>query len=142
MKGGRCEACTGDGTLRIEMNFLPDVYVPCAECHGARYNRETLEVHYKGKTIAEVPRPAHRGGGGVLRSHPAISRHLTTLVDVGPDTSASVSPRRRCRGEAQRQTRQRVAATLDRSHGVRPDEPTTGCTSRTSDVCSGCSTRW
>ena len=54
VKGGRCEACAGDGTIKIEMNFLPDVYVPCEVCHGARYNRETLEVHYKGKTIAEV----------------------------------------------------------------------------------------
>ena len=54
VKGGRCEACTGDGTIKIEMNFLPDVYVPCEVCHGARYNRETLEVHYKGKTISEV----------------------------------------------------------------------------------------
>jgi excinuclease ABC subunit A len=54
VKGGRCEACTGDGTIKIEMNFLPDVYVPCEVCHGARYNRETLEIHYKGKTIAEV----------------------------------------------------------------------------------------
>ena len=54
VKGGRCEACSGDGTIKIEMNFLPDVYVPCEVCHGARYNRETLEVHYKGKTIAEV----------------------------------------------------------------------------------------
>ena len=54
VKGGRCEACAGDGTIKIEMNFLPDVYVPCEVCHGARYNRETLEVHYKGKTISEV----------------------------------------------------------------------------------------
>lgn len=54
VKGGRCENCSGDGTITIEMNFLPDVYVPCEVCHGARYNRETLEVHYKGKTIADV----------------------------------------------------------------------------------------
>ena len=54
VKGGRCEACSGDGTIKIEMNFLPDVYVPCEVCKGARYNRETLEVHYKGKTVAEV----------------------------------------------------------------------------------------
>ena len=62
VKGGRCEACSGDGTIKIEMNALPDVYVPCEVCHGARYNRETLEVHFKGKTIAEGPRYADRGG--------------------------------------------------------------------------------
>ena len=67
VKGGRCENCTGDGTIKIEMNFLPDVYVPCEVCHGARYNRETLEVHYKGKTIAEVLDMSIEEGGGLLR---------------------------------------------------------------------------
>ena len=70
VKGGRCEACTGDGTIKIEMNFLPDVYVPCEVCHGARYNRETLEVHFKGKTIAEVLDMPIEEGAGVLRGHP------------------------------------------------------------------------
>ena len=67
VKGGRCENCTGDGTIKIEMNFLPDVYVPCEVCHGARYNRETLEVHYKGKTIAEVLDMSIEEGAGLLR---------------------------------------------------------------------------
>ncbi|MEK9663190.1 MAG: excinuclease ABC subunit UvrA [Candidatus Nanopelagicales bacterium] len=83
VKGGRCEACAGDGTLRIEMNFLPDVYVPCEECHGARYNRETLEVHYKGKTIAEVLDMPIEEALEFFESVPAIARHLRTLVDVG-----------------------------------------------------------
>ncbi|MFM7211041.1 MAG: excinuclease ABC subunit UvrA, partial [Actinomycetota bacterium] len=83
VKGGRCEACAGDGTLRIEMNFLPDVYVPCEECNGARYNRETLEVHYKGKSIAEVLDMPIEEALEFFAAIPAISRHLQTLVDVG-----------------------------------------------------------
>ena len=83
VKGGRCEACSGDGTLKIEMNFLPDVYVPCEVCHGARYNRETLEVHYKGKTIAEVLNMPIEEASEFFAAIPAISRHLKTLVEVG-----------------------------------------------------------
>ncbi|MGA1146727.1 MAG: excinuclease ABC subunit UvrA, partial [Candidatus Nanopelagicales bacterium] len=83
VKGGRCEACSGDGTIRIEMNFLPDVYVPCEVCHGARYNRETLEVHYKGKTIAEVLDMPIEEALEFFAAVPAIARHLSTLVDVG-----------------------------------------------------------
>ena len=73
VKGGRCEACAGDGTIKIEMNFLPDVYVPCEVCKGARYNRETLEVHYKGKTIAEVLDMPIEEAARVLRGDPARS---------------------------------------------------------------------
>src|SRR5262249_8431780 len=83
VKGGRCEACSGDGTIKIEMNFLPDVYVPCEVCHGARYNRETLEVHYKGKTIAEVLDMPIGEAVDFFEALPAISRPLRTLVDVG-----------------------------------------------------------
>ncbi|MGZ4492697.1 MAG: excinuclease ABC subunit UvrA, partial [Nocardioidaceae bacterium] len=83
VKGGRCEACAGDGTIKIEMNFLPDVYVPCEVCHGARYNRETLEVHYKGKTIAEVLDMPIEEAVDFFEAIPAISRHMRTLVDVG-----------------------------------------------------------
>jgi excinuclease ABC subunit A len=83
VKGGRCENCTGDGTITIEMNFLPDVYVPCEVCHGARYNRETLEVHYKGKTIAEVLDMPIEIAHEFFQSVPTIARFLKTLCDVG-----------------------------------------------------------
>ncbi len=83
VKGGRCEACSGDGTIKIEMNFLPDVYVPCEVCHGARYNRETLEVHYKGKTIAEVLDMPIEEAVDFFAAVPAINRHMKTLVEVG-----------------------------------------------------------
>src|SRR6202012_3489892 len=83
VKGGRCEACSGDGTIKIEMQFLPDVYVPCEVCHGARYNTDTLQVHYKGKTIAEVLDMPIEEGAEFFEAIPAIHRHLKTLVDVG-----------------------------------------------------------
>ncbi len=128
VKGGRCEACSGDGTLKIEMNFLPDVYVPCEVCHGARYNRETLEVHYKGKTIADVLNMPIEEGAEFFAAFSPIARHLRTLVDVGlgyvrlgqPATTLSG-------GEAQRV---KLAAELQKRSNGRSvyvlDEPTTG----------------
>ncbi len=128
VKGGRCEACSGDGTLKIEMNFLPDVYVPCEVCHGARYNRETLEVHYKGKTIAEVLDMPIEEAVDFFAAVPAISRHMKTLVEVGlgyvrlgqPATTLSG-------GEAQRV---KLSAELQKRSTGRTvyvlDEPTTG----------------
>ncbi|WP_370248608.1 excinuclease ABC subunit UvrA [Nocardioides sp.] len=128
VKGGRCEACAGDGTIKIEMNFLPDVYVPCEVCHGARYNRETLEVHYTGKTIAEVLDMPIEEAVEFFAAVPAIARHLTTLVEVGlgyvrlgqPATTLSG-------GEAQRV---KLAAELQKRSTGRTvyvlDEPTTG----------------
>jgi excinuclease ABC subunit A len=83
VKGGRCEACAGDGTIKIEMHFLPDVYVPCEVCGGARYNRETLEVTFKGKTIADVLNMSCEEGLAFFANQPTIARHLQTLVDVG-----------------------------------------------------------
>jgi excinuclease ABC subunit A len=83
VKGGRCEACQGDGTIKIDMQFLPDIYVPCEVCKGRRYNRETLEVHYKGKTISEVLDMSVEEALTFFASIPAISRHLETLNDVG-----------------------------------------------------------
>ncbi|MHA7155552.1 excinuclease ABC subunit UvrA [Arthrobacter sp. TMN-50] len=128
VKGGRCEACSGDGTLKIEMNFLPDVYVPCEVCHGQRYNRETLEVHYKGKTIADVLNMPIEEGAEFFAAFSPIARHLTTLVDVGlgyvrlgqPATTLSG-------GEAQRV---KLASELQKRSNGRSiyvlDEPTTG----------------
>lgn len=128
VKGGRCEACSGDGTLKIEMNFLPDVYVPCEVCKGARYNRETLDVHYKGKSIADVLNMPIEEAAEFFSAYSAIARHLNTLVEVGlgyvrlgqPATTLSG-------GEAQRV---KLAAELQkRSHGDTIyvlDEPTTG----------------
>ena len=128
VKGGRCEACTGDGTIKIEMNFLPDVYVPCEVCHGARYNRETLEVHYKGKTIAEVLDMPIEEGAEFFAAVPAISRHLRTLVDVGlgyvrlgqpaPTLSGGEAQRVKLAAELQKRATGRTIYVLD--------EPTTG----------------
>ena len=143
VKGGRCESCTGDGTIKIEMNFLPDVYVPCEVCHGARYNRETLEVHYKGKSIAEVldmsieegleffaragnrPAPAHAGrrearvraSGSPRRPCPAARRSASSW----PVSCRSGRPGARCMSW----TSQRRA-----------------CTSRTSASCWVSSAAW
>ena len=83
VKGGRCEACRGDGIIKIEMHFLPDVYVPCEVCHGKRYNRETLEVHYKGKNIADVLEMTVEDALVFFENIPKISRKLQTIVDVG-----------------------------------------------------------
>ena len=128
VKGGRCEACHGDGTLKIEMNFLPDVYVPCEVCHGGRFNRETLEVHYKGKNIAEVLGMSIEEAAEFFAAFSPIARHLNTLVDVGlgyvrlgqPATTLSG-------GEAQRV---KLAAELQKRSNGRSvyvlDEPTTG----------------
>lgn len=83
VRGGRCEACSGDGTIKIEMHFLPDVYVPCEVCKGRRYNRDTLEVTFKGKNIAEVLDMSIEEAGGFFSNQPPIARHMQTLVDVG-----------------------------------------------------------
>ncbi|HCH47618.1 MAG TPA: excinuclease ABC subunit UvrA [Glutamicibacter sp.] len=128
VKGGRCESCSGDGTLKIEMNFLPDVYVPCEVCHGERYNRETLQVLYKGKNIADVLNMPIAEGAEFFSAFTPIARHLRTLVDVGlgyvrlgqPATTLSG-------GEAQRV---KLAAELQKRSNGRSiyvlDEPTTG----------------
>lgn len=128
VKGGRCEACKGDGTIRIEMNFLPDVYVPCEVCHGKRYNRETLEVHYKGKTVADVLDMSISEAAEFFHSLPRIARHLNTLVEVGlgyvrlGQAATTLSG-----GEAQRV---KLASELQRRSSGRSvyvlDEPTTG----------------
>ncbi|MEN2448505.1 excinuclease ABC subunit UvrA, partial [Bacillus sp. JR_15] len=128
VKGGRCEACRGDGIIKIEMHFLPDVYVPCEVCHGKRYNRETLEVTYKGKNIADVLEMTVEDALQFFENIPKIKRKLQTIFDVGlgyitlgqPATTLSG-------GEAQRV---KLASELHRRSNGRSlyilDEPTTG----------------
>jgi excinuclease ABC subunit A len=128
VKGGRCEACAGDGTIKIEMNFLPDVYVPCEVCKGARYNRETLEVHYKGKTISEVLDMPIEEAAGFFEPINSIHRHLRTLVDVGlgyvrlgqpaPTLSGGEAQRVKLASELQKRSTGKTVYILD--------EPTTG----------------
>ncbi|MEU3649195.1 excinuclease ABC subunit UvrA [Lentzea sp. NPDC034063] len=128
VKGGRCEACAGDGTIKIEMNFLPDVYVPCEVCKGARYNRETLEVHYKGKTISEVLDMPIEEAATFFEPINAIYRHLKTLVEVGlgyvrlgqpaPTLSGGEAQRVKLASELQKRSTGKTVYILD--------EPTTG----------------
>jgi excinuclease ABC subunit A len=128
VKGGRCEACAGDGTIKIEMQFLPDVYVPCEVCHGARYNTDTLQVHYKGKSIAEVLDMPIEEAATFFEAVPAIHRHLKTLNEVGlgyvrlgqPATTLSGGEAQRVKlsTELQRRSTGRTIYVLD--------EPTTG----------------
>ena len=96
VKGGRCESCQGDGLIKIEMNFLPDVYVTCEVCKGKRYNPETLAVHYKGKSIAEVLAMSISEGREYFGAIPAIKRKLKTLEDVGSVTCNWGKVRRHC----------------------------------------------
>jgi excinuclease ABC subunit A len=128
VKGGRCDNCSGDGTIKIEMNFLPDVYVPCEVCHGARYNRETLEVHFKGKTIADVLDMPIEEAAEFFAAVPAIARHMKTLNEVGlgyvrlgqpaPTLSGGEAQRVKLASELQKRSTGRTIYVLD--------EPTTG----------------
>jgi excinuclease ABC subunit A len=128
VKGGRCEACQGDGVIKVEMHFLPDVYVPCDVCHGKRYNRETLEILYKGKNITEVLDLTAEDAHAYFSAVPAIARKLQTLLDVGlgyirlGQSATTLSG-----GEAQRV---KLALELSKRDTGRTlyilDEPTTG----------------
>ncbi|MGH9096358.1 MAG: excinuclease ABC subunit UvrA, partial [Acidimicrobiales bacterium] len=126
--GGRCEACSGDGTIRIEMHFLPDVYVPCEVCQGARYNRDTLEVTFRGKTIADVLDLSCEEALAFFAHQPSIARHMQTLVDVGlgyirlgqpaPTLSGGEAQRVKLSSELSRRSTGHTLYVLD--------EPTTG----------------
>jgi excinuclease ABC subunit A len=128
VKGGRCEACAGDGTIRIEMHFLPDIYVPCEVCHGARYNRDTLEITFRGKTIADVLDLSCEEALGFFAHQPPIARHMQTLVDVGlgyirlgqpaPTLSGGEAQRVKLASELSRRSTGHTLYVLD--------EPTTG----------------
>jgi excinuclease ABC subunit A len=128
VKGGRCEACQGDGLIKVEMHFLPDVYVPCDVCHGKRYNRETLEVLYKGKNITEVLNLTVEDAHAYFNAVPNLARKLQTLLDVGlgyirlGQSATTLSG-----GEAQRV---KLALELSKRDTGRTlyilDEPTTG----------------
>ncbi|WP_019148029.1 excinuclease ABC subunit UvrA [Timonella senegalensis] len=128
VKGGRCEACSGDGTIKIEMNFLPDVYVPCEVCQGARYNRETLEIKFKGKSVQDVLEMPIEEAAEFFAAIPAIARHLNTLVSVGlgyvrlgqpaPTLSGGEAQRVKLAAELQKRSTGRTIYVLD--------EPTTG----------------
>jgi excinuclease ABC subunit A len=128
VKGGRCENCSGDGIIKIEMHFLPDVYVPCEECSGKRYNKEALEIHYKGKTISDVLNMTSEAALEFFSNIPAIARKLQTLVDVGLGyITLGQSATTLSGGEAQRV---KLATELSRRPTGRTlyilDEPTTG----------------
>jgi excinuclease ABC subunit A len=128
VKGGRCEVCRGDGQIKIEMHFLPDVYVPCEQCHGKRYNRETLEVRFKGKSIADVLEMPVAEAVDFFKDIPKIARRLRTLHDVGLDYIRLGQPATQLSGgEAQRvklATELSKVATGDTLYIL--DEPTTG----------------
>jgi len=128
VKGGRCEACQGDGLIKVEMHFLPDIYVPCDTCHGKRYNRETLDIHYKGKTIHEVLTMTVEEARGFFDPVPPIARKLQTLLDVGLGyITLGQSATTLSGGEAQRVKLARELSKRDTGSTLYVlDEPTTG----------------
>ena len=143
VKGGRCEVCRGDGQIKIEMHFLPDVYVPCEQCHGKRYNRETLEVRFKGRTIADVLDMTVEEAVGFFEHIPKIKRRLQRYTTWGSTTSGWASPHHavRRRGPAREAGLGAVQGGLD-ARSTSSTSPPRGCISRTSSDCSRCCSGW
>ena len=145
VNGGRCEACAGDGTIKIEMHFLPDVYVPCEVCKGARYNRDTLDITFKGKNIAEVLDMPCEEALEFFANQPAIARHMQTLVDVGLGyVRLGPAGARPC--PAARPSASSWPASCPSARPATPSTSSTSrppaCTSRTSASCSPCCRAW
>ena len=143
VRGGRCEACQGDGLIKVEMHFLPDVYVPCDVCHGKRYNRETLEILYKGHSIHDVLEMTVEDALKLFQPVPAIARKLETLVDVGlsyiklgQTGDHAVGRRGAARQAVEGTVAPRYRAARCTSSTSRPP----ACTSTTSSTCSPCCT--
>ena len=145
VKGGRCEVCRGDGQIKIEMHFLPDVYVPCEQCHGRRYNRETLEIRFKGKSIADVLEMPVAEAVEFFSPIPKIHRRLQTLHDVGLDYIRLGQPATTLSGgEAQRiKLATELAKVATGEHPLHPRRADDrDCTSPTSSACSASSAGW
>ena len=144
VNGGRCEACAGDGTIKIEMHFLPDVYVPCEVCKGARYNRDTLDITFKGKNIADVLDLSCEEALEFFANQPAIARHMQTSSTSVSATCGSASRRPRCR--AARPSGSSWPASWPSARPATPStsstSPPPACTSRTSASSSQCSADW
>ena len=140
VKGGRCEACQGDGVIKVEMHFLPDIYVPCDVCKGKRYNRETLEVRYKGRNIHEVLDMTVEDAREFFDAVPMLNRKLQTLMDVGLSyIRLGQSATTLSGGEAQRVKLSRELSKRDTGQTLYIlDEPTPACTFTTSPSCSTC----
>mgnify|MGYP000276094686 FL=1 len=140
VKGGRCEACHGDGTLKIEMNFLPDVYVECEECHGKRYNRETLEVKYNGKTVADVLDMPIEEAATFFKAYPSISATSTRLCRSDWGIFASGSPRPRCLAESRNASSSppSCSAGPPARQCISSTNRPRACTSRTCANCCSC----
>ena len=145
VKGGRCEACAGDGTIKIEMHFLPDVYVPCEVCKGARYNRDTLEVTFKGKNIADVLELSCEEALEFFGNQPAIARHMQTLVDVGLGYIRLGPAGHHAVGRRGAARQARLASCPSAPPGTRSTSSTSrprACTSTTSASSSRCCHGW
>ncbi len=145
VKGGRCEACQGDGLIKIEMHFLPDVYVTCDVCHGARYNRETLEVKFKGKSIADVLDMTVEDAAEFFKAVPGIRDKMQMLKEVGlgyVKVGQPATTLQRRRGAARQAVEGALAAAPPARPSTSSTSPPPACTSRTSASCSKSSTAW